>query len=343
MISEILVEMQPITWLPWSVSYFFFIGIAFCAVFCAGLLWVAQQPKIELMAVSIALITGLVAPIALTADLHQPARVLHFYSGFAWWSWMAWGAILLPWFSLSIVGYFLCLLAQHCTTKSLPFWLKWLKNRLFLHQNLLTVARFSSLLSAIGLLVYTVMETYNTGRALWQTYWLFPLMLFSALPTSVYLSKFMFVQFAKQQAPVWLARLAQFSLLGLLATLCGFYFSSSVTQQAIAQLFLNAKPWLYGLFGLIALALFSSVIAKLSLLTLVCSLAITWCVRWILVMQGQVIAKTSAVQNDYDFMWGHTDGGLGILAVFGLSLLLGVMIWHLYSVLFTVQEEAYHE
>ncbi len=36
-IREIVVEPQAIAWLPWAVSYFFFIGLAFSSVF-VGLL-----------------------------------------------------------------------------------------------------------------------------------------------------------------------------------------------------------------------------------------------------------------------------------------------------------------
>ena len=43
---------------------------------------------------------GLVAPIALTADLHQPARAWHFYAQTRFGSVMWYGAYLLPLFSL---------------------------------------------------------------------------------------------------------------------------------------------------------------------------------------------------------------------------------------------------
>ncbi|MDI8746341.1 hypothetical protein MJM83_32235, partial [Salmonella enterica subsp. enterica serovar Montevideo] len=39
---------------------------------------------------------AITAPLALTADLHQTARVWHFYAWPTPWSWMPWGALFLP-------------------------------------------------------------------------------------------------------------------------------------------------------------------------------------------------------------------------------------------------------
>lgn len=109
MIREVLVEPQHIVWLPWIVHYFFFVGVAATAVFTAVLfakkqgqnacvlnVGSANGPKgaseqcsrvkptaCELAAVTVALIGSIVAPVALTADLHQPSRILHFYTDFA--------------------------------------------------------------------------------------------------------------------------------------------------------------------------------------------------------------------------------------------------------------------
>lgn len=106
-IREIVVEPQAIAWLPWAVSYFFFIGLAFSSVFVGLLIHkVEKNVRHEFIAIIVALSCAIVAPIALTADLHQPSRIVNFYLHLTPWSWMAWGAIFLPLFTLAVIGYF---------------------------------------------------------------------------------------------------------------------------------------------------------------------------------------------------------------------------------------------
>ena len=67
-------------WLPWAVQYFFLIGISCAAFFISlpGLVW--QRPEWRLLsrfALLAALISGLTAPVALLADLHQPGPLQH--------------------------------------------------------------------------------------------------------------------------------------------------------------------------------------------------------------------------------------------------------------------------
>ncbi|EGP06009.1 TtrC [Pasteurella multocida subsp. gallicida str. Anand1_poultry] len=62
-----------------AVSYFFFIGLAFSSVF-VGLLIHKMEKNVrhEFIAIIVALSCAIVAPIALTADLHQPSRIVKF-------------------------------------------------------------------------------------------------------------------------------------------------------------------------------------------------------------------------------------------------------------------------
>jgi tetrathionate reductase subunit C len=75
-INELLAPDQPITWLPWAVQYFFLIGLAYGALWLgAADLWrKAPDRRLQTLAAVLMMGAGLVAPIALTADLHQPAR-----------------------------------------------------------------------------------------------------------------------------------------------------------------------------------------------------------------------------------------------------------------------------
>lgn len=74
-INELLAPAQPITWLPWAVQYFFLIGLAYGALWLGAFeLWrKAPDPRLQTLAAVLMVAAGLVAPIALTADLHQPA------------------------------------------------------------------------------------------------------------------------------------------------------------------------------------------------------------------------------------------------------------------------------
>lgn len=81
-IEEVLARPQEVSWLPWAVQYFFFIGIAACAALFGCLLhWRKRHDaKLERLTLLIALTCAITAPLALTADLHQTARFWHFYA-----------------------------------------------------------------------------------------------------------------------------------------------------------------------------------------------------------------------------------------------------------------------
>ncbi|EKN3518764.1 tetrathionate reductase subunit TtrC, partial [Yersinia enterocolitica] len=172
MIREILARPQDIAWLPWAVQYFFFIGLACSAVLFAGGQRIcarqgklsAQQSQWEFTALMLAVSAVVVAPLALNADLHQPARVWHFYANFTPWSWMSWGSIFLPLFSLLVMGYFLALIYSRLKDKPLP--------------RLLAGLALLCGLSAISILLYTGREvSILRAQPLWFSLWL-PLFIF---------------------------------------------------------------------------------------------------------------------------------------------------------------------
>ena len=107
-IEEVLARPQEVSWLPWAVQYFFFIGIAACAALFGCLLhWRKRHDaKLERLTLLIALTCAITAPLALTADLHQAARFWHFYAYPTPWSWMPWGALFLPLFTLFLGLWF---------------------------------------------------------------------------------------------------------------------------------------------------------------------------------------------------------------------------------------------
>ena len=79
----------------------------------------AQHPAAKALPLAVVLlaVTAISAPVALLADLHQPARFWHFYAHFTPWSWMSLGALLLPVFVTLSLG--VCLTwwkPLHCFT-----------------------------------------------------------------------------------------------------------------------------------------------------------------------------------------------------------------------------------
>ncbi|AHG75473.1 reductase [Mannheimia varigena USDA-ARS-USMARC-1296] len=339
MIKEVLVEPQHIVWLPWIVNYFFFVGVPATAVFTAVLFAkkAGKPTACEQSAVLIAFIGSIVAPVALTADLHQPSRILHFYTDFAWWSPMAWGAIILPLFSVAVAGYFVLTLA-HNAQPNLPKWLAWLNLPLLRSQGLLWAFRLFSALTAVGIIGYTVLETYQTGtRALWHSAWLLPIMLFSAWAVTLGLTQFISRnrrgESHSPEAEKQGVRSTPLQTLLILTALsvAGLAFSSETAQRNFALLFNGSiTAYLTGICWIIALVCsFSSKNHRLQWLGVVALIGFSWWLRWVLVIQTQTIAKTNALQNPYHFDWLAVDGGLGIVSIFGLAVLVSVVVWQL--------------
>lgn len=343
MIREVLVEPQAIAWLPWAVSYFFYIGIALCAILTALCLRFFVKPyqmQAELIALIVALSFAIVAPVALTADLHQPGRVWHFYAYLASWSWMAWGSIFLPIFMLSLVGYILFLLRQLPNRPSQK-WLSWLylgnfNNVLWCH-----IFRFLTVVSSVLILLYTSMEVYNVAaRPLWHQPWLIPLIIFSALPSALMLVHFAIRFTTNETRPVLMKPLMLVSLVLLAVTIFAINASSPEAQYDLALLWQHRPSVSFTLgIGIITLvlALISGRNTIIQCLLLIASLILTAMVRWVLLLEVQTVAKYNALMNPYHFNWG-VDGALGMLSVLGLWVAVSVILWQI----FTLINKEYH-
>ncbi len=119
-IKEILTPDIAITWLPWAVQYFFMMGLAYSAVWIAALTIIrpgAKDRRLLTLCGSLILSTAIVAPVALLADLHQPARAWHFYMQLRPDSWMWYGAWLLPLFMATALAFAYLLLRPSLPTQ----------------------------------------------------------------------------------------------------------------------------------------------------------------------------------------------------------------------------------
>ncbi|HDL8053999.1 tetrathionate reductase subunit TtrC [Yersinia enterocolitica] len=324
MIREILARPQDIAWLPWAVQYFFFIGLACGAVLFAGGQRIcarqgmlsAQQSQWEFAALMLAATAVVVAPLALNADLHQPARVWHFYAHFTPWSWMSWGSIFLPLFSLLVMGYFLTLIYSRLKAKPLP--------------RLLAGLALLCGLSAISILLYTGREvSILRAQPLWFSLWL-PLFIFltacQAIPSLLALWLWREPQYQRPLARWQLISLVVLAWVTLLWAYSDKLWASgdnlsaqALRHWAVQSPFIALFPvalWLL-LFGL---ALFNGrktlstpVIATQALI----ALTLCWSVRWLLLMQTQTLPKYNALANPYTLPLG-SEGLLAIIGTFGL-------------------------
>ncbi|WP_227719694.1 tetrathionate reductase subunit TtrC [Yersinia proxima] len=317
MIREILARPQDIAWLPWAVQYFFFIGLACGAVLFAGGQRIcarqgklsAQQSQWEFAALMLAVTTVIVAPLALNADLHQPARVWHFYAHFTPWSWMSWGSIFLPLFSLLVMGYFLALIYSRLKAKPLP--------------RLLAGLALLCGLSAISILLYTGREvSILRAQPLWFSWWL-PLFIFltacQAIPSLLALWLWREPQYQRPLARWQLISLGALALVTLLWASGNNPSAQALRHWAVQSPFIALFPlvlWLL-LFGL---ALFNGrktlstpVIATQALI----ALTLCWSVRWLLLMQTQTLPKYNVLANPYTLPLG-SEGLLAIIGTFGL-------------------------
>ncbi|CFR04969.1 tetrathionate reductase subunit TtrC [Yersinia kristensenii] len=317
MIREILARPQDIAWLPWAVQYFFFIGLACGAVLFAGGqrmfsrrgLLSAQQSQLEFAALMLAVTTVVVAPLALNADLHQPARVWHFYAYFTPWSWMSWGSIFLPLFSLLVMSYFLALIYSRLKAKPLP--------------RLLAGLAGLCALSALSILLYTGREvSILRAQPLWFSLWL-PLFIFltagQAIPSL--LSVWLWRE-PHYQRPLARWQLINLVLLALVTALwaSGDNGSAQALRDWAAQAPVTAAfpvaLWLL-LFGL---ALFNgkkTLSTSMIAVQVLIALTLCWSVRWLLLMQTQTLPKYNVLANPYTLPLG-SEGLLAIMGTFGL-------------------------
>lgn len=320
-IDEVLAHPQDVSWLPWAVQYFFFIGIAACAaLFACVLHWRKKETAdLENLTLLIALTCAITAPLALTADLHQTARVWHFYAYPTPWSWMPWGALFLPLFTGFLGLWFLAQHVKRLTLKSYNV-TKWLA--------------LGSALSAIGLLVYTGREvSVVQARPIWFSY-AFPVVMFlSALQT--FLALLIATTNNKDVLPRKLAWGQMVTLIALAIVVLIWASGNTLSGSAIRQWLDVASSAQHYAIGWVALWLVSLVLCglvvryplslPLRILLAFSAMALCWLMRWTLLIQVQTVPKFNAQFNPYTLP-GGTDGWLAIVGTFGLWIALIIIV-----------------
>lgn len=330
-IIEILTPQYEAAWLPWAVQYFFLIGLATTAgITAACLVFTSADSTARRLlpsAVATLLICGLAAPVALLADLHQPARFWHFYAHFTPWSWMSIGAVMIPIF----VGLTLLFSA-----------LWWMRK-----DGALKAVAILLILSCLGVLVYTGSEIMVIrSRPLWNTIFV-PL----NLALTGWLGALGFMQLIARWLPggmedfpaeAW--RRLGLICLALLA-LCGAAWAASgllgfdASFEAAKELFSTYPSWRASLIGSVVMALILVIAMSAAPQRLcngpysfICALFImtaAWVFRWTLFMGVQTVPKYGAGLYLQSLPLG-SEGLLGMIGILGLFIAFAAVVtWFL--------------
>ncbi|MBL0513726.1 NrfD/PsrC family molybdoenzyme membrane anchor subunit [Aeromonas media] len=343
-INELLAPAQPITWLPWAVQYFFLIGLAYGALWLgAADLWrKTPDRRLQTLAAVLMMGAGLVAPIALTADLHQPARAWHFYAQTRFSSIMWYGAYLLPLFSLLSMLFGWLLLRPALARRGEEH------DRVAALARLLCLGSWSgdawlrplavvAALSGLSIALYTGLETMAVqARPLWHTPWLPWLLALSALlaAQSALLLLNRLLAGWQQHTEAGLLRQIRPTLALLAISLLGWALSGGASAAEASALYRLdpswrlAAHWLLLTLGLLGLLLLAGARLSPRLQTWglgLLALHLVWGLRWLVLIQGQLVPKYGAGVYLYDIAWGPA-GVLGILGTFGLLLALLVAL-----------------
>lgn len=351
-ITEVLVQPQTMAWLPWAVQYFFYIGSAYAAaiLFLIALLFEKHTShRLRAALVLTLAISAIVGPLALTADLHQPARAWHFYAHITPWSWMSLGSLFLPVFSALGVATAWLYLRQDLINlrnqpgKVLPLISKLSLGEWTLSRRVMLMVSVITVLSGLTIAVYTGAEiAVVKSRSLWHQpaspiLWFvtafmgavgFSLLIWSLLPSQSKTLTSGDTNLLKKSVvtsgvltlillPIWASNNSTFSL-----------YSSEQWIQNIALL-------TFVILGSIIFALMTMRDAKSStmsrmhhVMSTLClsliTLASAWLVRWFTIMQVQTIAKFDAGLYPYQLTMDG-NGWIGIIGMLGLWLALALL------------------
>lgn len=331
-------------WLPWAVQYFFLIGTSIAAFFLSLPGFAGRSPAwrgISRRALLAALVCGMVAPVALLADLHQPGRFLNFYLHPNLSSWMAWGSFFIPLYLFGLLLYtWLCVRPQLAMMARAEA-----GNRLGPlyrvlayggHDNAgaIRAAAVVATLGATLVLLYTGMEVMAVrARPLWHSAAVPLLFAVTALTGGIGMTAlFEALSGNAAGAPLlnrWLAR----SLWAMLAILAGWLLSGASNLSVHAADALAAMRgshgWMLTLGWLLGTTAWALWLANKHpgrlVMTALLALHTAWIVRWIVFIGGQGIQKMGSAFQPY-FLSMTPESVLGIIGTAGLCITLYIIL-----------------
>lgn len=364
-ITEILVPPQAIAWLPWAVQYFFYIGSAYAAALLFCISFICRSHTSHQWRRALVLVMGIsavIGPIALTADLHQPGRSLHFFLYFTPWSWMSIGSLLLPTFSaLAVITAWLYLRADIAQFKqSRNTWLQRL-SLLTLGQwqtstrMMLTCAILTSL-SGLTIALYTGAEiAVLASRPLWHQPTSPLLWFMTAFMGAIGLSMLILALMPKSPTHYSISlsitdRKIIKRILVLTATISLVSLPIWAANHTHHNL-LNIDIWQWrfatlvsGFIACIVVGFWLTrcTLARLQLLIIsTITLLTCWYLRWVTMMDVQTLANYDVGPYPYTLPMGP-NGLLGIFGMLGLWLAIALVITELLGSLNTANSSNFH-
>lgn len=344
-VLEVVNVSRDVTWLPWAVQYFFLIGIS-VACFLMSLpgfvLARAGAMPFARLALIGALACGIVAPVALLADLHQPGRFWRFYAHPNLSSWMAWGSFFIPAYLGGLCAYAWAVLKPDFAAAGRETGVvAGLYRRVaFGGDAVPRLARMFAAWTAVFallILLYTGMEVMVVrSRPLWNTPFLplqFAATAFAGAAGLVLLLQAVLREpdrTAELQAGRWL-------LMSLLATVvlgaAWFLVGALALDRAHAQALASVaghRNWQFTAVWAAAATLLPILIlyfkpTGLGWLVGAIGVHAAWMFRWTVLIGGQTVPKTGAGLYAYDLPLGH-DGLLGIAGTMGLWLFITIAL-----------------
>ena len=346
-IVETVNVIREVAWLPWAVQYFFLIGLSYGAfvISLPGIVWRRSGwIGISRVALLVALICGLSAPIALLADLHQPGRSYHFYLNFTSSSWMSWGSFFIPVYVGGLMLYAWLAWRPLLAQQALQGDLSPLTARLCRllggtgseSRGALLAATALTFVGACLVALYTGMEVMVVRAIpLWHTPLLPLLFVVTALAGGIGLT-LLLQRLAGQPSNDDTVRLARALALtqgaalaiGAVWLLLGLTGVSPIHAQALAQLAPSSAWKVAGLWaaGSTALTLWLALRRPGSgLLIGLLAVHSAWLMRWTVLIGGQQVPKSGAGFYPYQLPLGF-DGLLGIVGTAGLCIFLFIAI-----------------
>lgn len=347
-ITEVLVPMQDVAWLPWAVQYFFYIGSAYAAAILFFISLVLRDKTTHQLRAALALCLGIcaiVGPLALTADLHQPGRAWHFFPHLTSWSWMSRGAILLPIFSmLSVLAAWLYLRPEISKLANSDNKLLRLASLLTLGQwqassKLMITVAGVTVLSGLSIALYTGMEIYAVAsRPMWHQPASPALWFVTAFFGAIGFTLFILTLMPNQNKTIELSNV-DVSLLKRCMVICSVLSLILLPIWVSNGAYMNLMQY-GGWFGNLALmmvafglCLMMALVAmrgqqfkRLSLLAgSTLTISTCWAIRWMTMIEVQTLPKYDQGPYPYDLPLG-APGMLGVVGMAGLWLLLAVVL-----------------
>ena len=341
-VQELVGAVHDAAWQPWAVQYFFLIAISVTALLMALPAFVFGRHtdlRAARLALMVAVTTGITAPIALLADLHQPFRFWEFFVYTHKSSWMAWGAWIVPSYVVLMLLFAWSLHRPEFYRMGQDDWrFAWLFRLFSLGGESNGFARPLGVLAgvaALGILTYTGMEVMVVrARPLWNTPFL-PLQfaatgVVGALGVMLVLERLLnrdagLEATINRRLAIALATVGALGVAWFAVALSGI---SPVHSEALASVSGFSVWQQIALWGAASIAI--PFVLALTLpqstgwITGLIAIHAAWMFRWTVFMGGQAVPKVGS--GLYDALMPTGLGGLmGVIGTFGLWVFLMIV------------------